>query len=166
MITLVLGGARSGKSAVAERLAGQAGGPVAYIATGTASDPDMAARIAAHRARRPLDWSTVECGSGLVEALTRAPCTVLVDALGTWLAQVEGFAPDVDALCDALRGRAEPTILVSEEVGMGVHPSTEEGRRFRDALGALNQAVAATADQVLLVVAGRTLALEAVDVGA
>ncbi len=166
MITLVLGGARSGKSAVAERLAARAGGPVAYVATGTASDPDMAARIAAHQARRPPTWSTVECGEGLVDALGRVAGTVLVDALGTWLAQLEGFAPDIDALCAALRSRAEPTILVSEEVGMGVHPSTGDGRRFRDALGTLNQAVAATADEVLLVVAGRTLVLEAVDDGA
>jgi adenosyl cobinamide kinase/adenosyl cobinamide phosphate guanylyltransferase len=163
VITLVLGGARSGKSAVAERLARRWGDAVTYLATGVATDPDMTARVAAHRARRPAHWSTLECGVDLVGALRRARGIVVVDALGTWLAQLDGFAADAEALCDALTARATPTIVVSEEVGLGVHPATEQGRRFRDALGALNQAVATVADQVLLVVAGRALALSVVD---
>ncbi len=161
MITLVLGGARSGKSAVAERLAADTGLPVSYLATGTASDPDMAERIAVHRARRPAGWSTVECGTDLAATLALVRGTALVDALGTWLARAQDFDVDTGELCRALEARTNPTIVVSEEVGMGVHPASAAGRRFRDTLGALNQAVAAVADQVLLVVAGRVLAMQA-----
>ncbi len=161
MITLVLGGARSGKSAVAERLAGAAAGrdAVTYVATGSASDPEMADRISAHRARRPAGWQTVEAGTDLVSALGAARGVALVDALGTWLAGLDGMAADATALCRALRGRDADTVIVSEEVGLGVHPATEAGRRFRDQLGELNQAVAAAADRVVLVVAGRVLPL-------
>lgn len=159
-LTLVLGGARSGKSAVAERLAGN--GPVTYLATGTPTDDDMAARIAAHQRRRPPSWTTVEVGRGLVAALARVDGAVLVDSLGTWLSGHEGFAADVDALCGALAGRAGDSVVVTEEVGWGVHPSTALGRAFRDALGEANQRVAAVADEVLLVVAGRVLRLDPV----
>ncbi|MHB8438410.1 MAG: bifunctional adenosylcobinamide kinase/adenosylcobinamide-phosphate guanylyltransferase [Acidimicrobiales bacterium] len=162
MITLVLGGARSGKSEVAERLALRTGCPVTYLATGTAVDEGMAARIEEHRRRRPSSWSTVECGRDLSVALAAVPGTALVDALGTWLASFEGFAADVDELCRVLSARATPAVVVSEEVGMGVHPSTEVGRHFRDCLGLANQAIAAIADDVLLVVAGRTLRLGSV----
>lgn len=163
MITLVLGGARSGKSELAESLAARAGGPVTYLATGAATDQDMAARIQAHRRRRPAGWTTVECGADLAAAVSAASGTVLVDALGTWLAQLEGFRADAASLCAALSGRDGPSIVVSEEVGLGVHPATEAGRRFRDALGGLNQAVARVADDVVLVVAGRVLPLRAAD---
>lgn len=160
MITLVLGGARSGKSAVAETLAGRLGAEVTYVATGAAGDDaDMAARIEAHRARRPATWTTVEAGSDLVDVVRSLPGPVLLDALGTWVAATEGFAVDGDGLCGALCDRHGDTVVVSEEVGLGVHPSSESGRRFRDALGTLNQAVAAVADDVLLVVAGRVLPL-------
>lgn len=160
MISLVLGGARSGKSEVAERMAAAAGAAVTYVATGTAVDAEMAARIDDHRRRRPAAWTTVESGPDLAGALTMAEGTVLVDALGTWLAQAEGMAVDADALCAALAGRRGDTVVVSDEVGLGVHPSTEAGRRFRDALGALNRRVAEVADEVVLVVAGRVLPLE------
>lgn len=160
MITLVLGGARSGKSAVAEGLAG--GSPeVTYVATGVAHDPDMAARIDAHRCRRPARWRTVEAGTDLVGAVRRSAGTVLVDSLTTWVAEADGFSVDAGGLCQALEERDGDTVVVSDEVGLGVHPSTEAGRRFRDALGLLNQAVAAAADEVLLVVAGRVLPLAA-----
>ena len=159
MITLVLGGARSGKSAVAEGLVGA--GAVTYLATMAPdpSDADLAARIAGHRARRPPGWVTVETGPDLIGALARAEGTVLLDALGPWVAGAAGFAVDGDALCAALAGRTGDTVVVSEEVGLGVHPATEAGRRFRDALGTLNQRVARVADEVLLVVAGRALPL-------
>jgi adenosyl cobinamide kinase/adenosyl cobinamide phosphate guanylyltransferase len=128
----------------------------------------MAARVAAHRARRPDAWATVEAGADLAEVVAGLAGTVLVDSLGTWVAGVPGLAPDVAALCDALRARdragAGDTIVVSEEVGLGVHPPTEVGRRFADALGTLNRAVAAVADRALLVVAGRALRLDPVDV--
>lgn len=159
-VTLVLGGARSGKSAVAERLAGP--GPVTYVATGGADPGDeaMAARIAAHRLRRPPTWETVETDDPAA-ALGRLPvrATVLVDSLTAWVARSPGFAVDVEGLCRALAARTGLALVVSDEVGLGVHPSTGAGVRFRDALGLVNQAVAAVADEVLLVVAGRTLAL-------
>ncbi len=160
MITLVLGGARSGKSAVAERLAVRLAEPVTYVATALATDPDMAARIAAHRSRRPAGWRTVEAGERLVEELAAVDGSVLVDALGTWVARAAAFRVDHDALCRELQARRWDSVIVSEEVGLGVHPSTEAGRQFRDALGEVNQAVARVADDVLLVVAGRTLPLD------
>ena len=163
MITLVLGGTRSGKSEVAESLAAAAPGePVTYVATGAATDDDMAARIAAHRARRPPSWNTVEAGADLPATLGALPSAggVVVDSLGTWVATCAQLAPDVDGLCAALRARDGDTIVVSDEAGLGVHATTEVGRRFADALGDLNRAVADIADRVLLVVAGRVLPLE------
>ena len=161
MITLVLGGARSGKSAVAEACAARATPPVTYVATGVATDEDMATRIAAHRARRPRGWSTVEVADDLPVALRRIEGTVLLDALGTWVAADLDRCDDaaVTGLCRALSARSGDTVVVSDEVGLGVHPSTEAGRRFRDVLGDVNQRVAALADEVLLVVAGRVLPL-------
>jgi adenosyl cobinamide kinase/adenosyl cobinamide phosphate guanylyltransferase len=123
-------------------------------------DPDFAGRIAAHRSRRPADWRTVEAGAELIETLTYLEGSVLIDSLGTWLAAVPGFDADVAGLCEALTCRTGPTVVVSEEVGMGVHPSTEVGGRFRDALGGVNRAVSDVADEVLLVVAGRSLRLD------
>lgn len=163
MITLVLGGARSGKSEVAERLVTRLGADVTYVATGAVDgDADMAARIEAHRARRPWTWSTVEAGTDLGSVLRSIEGPVLLDALGTWLARAEGFVADGGDLCAALRERHGDTVVVSDEVGLGVHPSTDAGRRFRDALGLLNQEVAEVADEVLLVVAGRALRLDRV----
>lgn len=161
MITLVLGGSRSGKSEVGERLAARVGDDVTYVATGIAEDEDFAARIARHRARRPPAWTTVEVGRDgrLAATLRMTAAPVLVDSLGTWVAGAEDFDVDLDELCAALVARAHPTIVVSDEVGMGVHPPTEVGRAFRDALGDANRRVADVADEVLLVVAGRVLAL-------
>lgn len=157
MITLVLGGARSGKSAVAERLAGT---DVVYVATAEVTDDDFAARVTAHRDRRPASWSTVEAGPDLPAVVAGLPDRpALVDSLGTWVARCDGFAADGVALATALRARAADTVVVSEEVGLGVHPETDVGRRWRDALGEVNQLVAAVADRVLLVVAGRTVEL-------
>jgi len=160
MITLVLGGARSGKSELAEQLAAALPTPVTYIATAVVGDSDFEARVEAHRARRPVSWRTVEAGSDLVEALATVEGTVLIDSLGTWVASSPGFDPGGAALCAAVRARPGATVVVSEEVGLGVHPSTALGRRFRDALGALNRDVSAIADEVFLVVAGRALRLD------
>ncbi len=166
MITLVLGGARSGKSLVAERLAARCPPPVTYLATlAVGEDAELGLRVAAHRARRPAAWCTLEVASGLPDALRRLAGTALVDSLGAWLAGHEGLAVDTDGLCAALLARAGDTVLVSDEVGLGVHPSSEVGRHFRDALGSLNQAVAAVADRVLLVVAGRVLTLASAEDG-
>ncbi|MGH9186296.1 MAG: bifunctional adenosylcobinamide kinase/adenosylcobinamide-phosphate guanylyltransferase, partial [Acidimicrobiales bacterium] len=110
MITLVLGGSRSGKSEVAERLASRRSdnGPVTFVATAVVdgTDPDFAARIDAHRRRRPAAWTTVEAGAELVAAIRTAPGQLLIDSLGTWVAAAPEFAVDVNALVDALRERA------------------------------------------------------------
>jgi adenosyl cobinamide kinase/adenosyl cobinamide phosphate guanylyltransferase len=164
VITLVLGGTRSGKSEVAERLVGAGDQPVTYVATGyaPAGDADMAARIARHRARRPAGWATVEVGPGadLPAVLAGLAGDVVIDSLGTWVAGREDLTADGGALCAALAAREGDTVVVSEEVGLGVHPATEVGRRFADALGTLNRTVADAADRVLLVVAGRVLPLD------
>lgn len=157
-VTLVLGGSRSGKSELAESLVG---GDAVYVATAVlGDDTDLAVRVAAHVARRPSGWTTVET-LDLATALRDAPGrTVLVDSLGTWVAADPSFDPDVHGLLSALRGeRSGDVVLVSDEVGMGVHPETEVGRRFRDALGTVNRRVAEVADRVVLVVAGRVLEL-------
>jgi adenosyl cobinamide kinase/adenosyl cobinamide phosphate guanylyltransferase len=163
-VTLVLGGARSGKSEWAERLAAALPPPITFVATATTdSDPpdaDFAARIEAHRRRRPADWTTVEAGADLVEVLAQLQGSALVDALGTWVATRPDFEVDTPGLCSVLRSRRGATVVVSDEVGLGVHPYTEVGGRFRDVMGALNRAVADVADLVMLVVAGRALRLE------
>jgi adenosyl cobinamide kinase/adenosyl cobinamide phosphate guanylyltransferase len=160
MVFLFLGGTRSGKSELAERRAAGLPGPITYVATGAASDPSMGARIDAHRARRPSSWATAEVGAQLAPALASIEGTVLVDSLGTWVAGHWDFAVDAAGLCGAIAGRRGDTVIVSDEVGMGVHPATEVGMRFRDVLGEVNRAVAEVADEVVLVVAGRVLRLE------
>ena len=176
MLTLVLGGTRSGKSEIAEQLVTALEPPVTYLATGSAGqdDPDFAARIAKHRARRPASWVTVEPGADLAGAVVAHPNgTMLIDALGTWMAGQLGDpatgALDIDdvvtAMVSALVARLGPTVVVSEEVGLSVHAPTEAGRRFVDAMGQLNRAVATRADDVLLVVAGRMLRLEPFPLG-
>lgn len=158
--TLVLGGDRSGKSLVAERLAKEGVPPVTYVATvRLGDDEDLARRVAGHRERRPSEWSTIECGDDLPQVLTSTTGTVLVDSLGPWLAALPEMRCDVETMIAALRAREDDTIIVSEEVGLGVHPETTLGREFRDALGTLNQAIAQECDHVLLVVAGRVLSL-------
>lgn len=165
-VALVLGGARSGKSAYAERLAEAAGAPV-YLATGQAGDAEMAARIAAHRARRGAGWTTVEEPLDLVGALgasARPGRAVLVDCLTLWLANLmhDGRDPDAETarLAAALPGLAGPAVLVGNEVGLGIVPDNALARRFRDAAGRLNQAVAAAADRVVFVAAGLPLTLK------
>lgn len=169
MITLVLGGARSGKSAIAEQLTGRwaVSGHAVYVATAVPDpdDADFASRIAEHRSRRPAGWLTEELprGADLAELLRRLDGTILIDSLGTWLAGSPDFTVDVDDLVAALGSHLGHLIVVSDEVGLGVHPSSEAGRSYRDALGVLNQRVAEMADQVLLVVAGRVMQLYSVD---
>lgn len=165
MITLVLGGASSGKSLVAEEIAASSGDDVTYVATAVPApgDTDHAARIEAHRRRRPAGWSTLECTAApdLARDLRRIAGVALVDSLGTWvtLQQALDVTGEIGDLLAALAERAAPTVVVSEEVGLAVHPSTEAGRRYVDAVGLLNQRIAAVADRVLLVVAGRAVEL-------
>jgi adenosylcobinamide kinase / adenosylcobinamide-phosphate guanylyltransferase len=161
VIVLVLGGARSGKSAYAERRAASLPEPVSYVATACVEgDADLSARVDEHRARRPESWTTIEAGPDVPAALRATRGTVVVDALGPWVAAAPAFDVDAAELCEAFTGRDGDTVVVSEEVGLGVHPETAAGRRFRDALGELNQAVATVANEVVLVVAGRALRLE------
>lgn len=162
MITLVLGGARSGKSAIAESLIDLTSPNATYVATGVANDDqEFLARLASHRARRPEQCATIECGTDLVAALQSLNGPALIDSLGTWLAQWPAFEADTDALINALSACAYELVIVSDEVGLGVHPSTDVGRAFRDALGTLNQVVARRADRVLLVVAGQVISVKA-----
>jgi adenosylcobinamide kinase/adenosylcobinamide-phosphate guanylyltransferase len=163
MLLLVVGGTRSGKSEVAERAAARLGEPVTVVVPAVVRDPEFAARVAAHRERRPASWTTLECGDDVVPAVAAARGTVLLDSLGTWVAGADEFAVDGDALVDALRRRDGSTVVVAEEVGLSVHAPTDVGRHFADALGAVNAKVAAAADRVVLVVAGRAVELAPAD---
>jgi adenosylcobinamide kinase / adenosylcobinamide-phosphate guanylyltransferase len=173
-LTLLLGGARSGKSALAVRRARGCSGPVVFIATGEAGDREMRERIARHRAERPEEWTTLEAPVELAGALTAAPseAAVVVDCLSLWVANLIGRGvaePSVErraAEAAALAARRNgPTIAVSNEVGMGVVPAYEQGRRYRDLLGRVNATWAAQAEEAALVVAGRLLPLREADGG-
>ncbi|WP_037354473.1 bifunctional adenosylcobinamide kinase/adenosylcobinamide-phosphate guanylyltransferase [Amycolatopsis orientalis] len=171
---LVLGGVRSGKSRHAERLV--AHHPhLTYVAPGlppSAEDPEWAARVEAHRARRPRHWTTVET-TDLATVLRTATSPLLIDCLGTWLSRVldevgawsgkPGWERRLDdRLEDFLAAWSQarvPIVAVSNEVGSGVVPATVSGRLFRDVLGALNSRVSADSDRVSLIVAGRALNL-------
>jgi adenosylcobinamide kinase / adenosylcobinamide-phosphate guanylyltransferase len=161
MITLVLGGARSGKSTYAERLMGRLPSPITYVATLlVGDDQDLSARVARHRQRRPAEWDTVEAGLDLPAVVRSLQGSMLLDSLGPWVAlNGEDSTVDSATLCRALTERSGDSVVVSEEVGLGVHPSSAAGRHFRDALGTINQDVAEVSDQVLLIVAGRALPL-------
>jgi adenosylcobinamide kinase/adenosylcobinamide-phosphate guanylyltransferase len=163
---LVLGGARSGKSERAElRVAAEPA--VTYVATGPSGegDPDWAARVAAHRARRPAWWRTIET-TDLVRVLASATGTVLIDGMGTWLTAVldeNGWdTSELDAriaeLVQAWRRTEAYVVAVSDETGLGIIPETPAGRVFRDWLGRVNQALAAESEEMELVVAGQVLA--------
>jgi adenosylcobinamide kinase/adenosylcobinamide-phosphate guanylyltransferase len=163
VITLVIGGTRSGKSDVAARVAATMGEPVTVVVPTVVADEDFAQRVRDHQTRRPASWTTVECGPDLPGAVSAADGTVLIDSLGSWVAGTDGFAVDTAALVDALVARTDPTVVVTEEVGLSVHPPTDAGRRFADRLGALNVAVAALAEPVLLVIAGHVTRLAPLD---
>jgi adenosyl cobinamide kinase/adenosyl cobinamide phosphate guanylyltransferase len=161
-LTFLLGGARSGKSSLALELAERAGGPVTFIATATAGDEEMAARIAAHRVERPGTWTTVEEPLRLHEALEAAEGTVVVDCLSLWVAnllEAGVTAIEEQSVAAAAVAARRRTIAVSNEVGLGVVPATPLGRRYRDVLGRVNAAWADAAEVTLLVVAGRALPL-------
>ena len=154
-VTFVLGGARSGKSRHAEVLVQAHPGPWTYVATAQGWDDEMRARIAAHRALRPPGWRTIEAPMDLAGALD-TPEPVLVDCLTLWLTNLmlADRAVDWPALRTALEMRQAPTVIVSNEVGLGIVPDNALARAFRDAAGVLHQQVAAQADRVLFMVAG------------
>jgi len=166
-VTLVLGGARSGKSRYAERLVEAAAAHGTYCATAEAGDAEMAARIAAHRARRGAFWRTVEAPlvvADTIRAETTPDRPLLVDCLTLWLSNVmlaeKPVEPEIAVLHAALRDANGPVVLVTNEVGMGLVPETPLGRRFRDAAGWLNQEIAALSDRVVFVAAGLPLVLK------
>lgn len=161
-ITLILGGARSGKSARALALAAP---PRAFIATAEAGDGEMAERIARHKAERGEDWALIEAPLDLPAALAEAGGrTALVDCLTLWLANLmaAGREPEAETarLIAALREARAPAILVSNEIGLGLVPMEPLSRRFRDEQGRLNQRIAAAADRVEFVAAGLPLRLK------
>jgi adenosylcobinamide kinase/adenosylcobinamide-phosphate guanylyltransferase len=165
--TLVLGGARSGKSTFAERLVCDSGLGRVYLATGEAGDTEMRERIARHRERRGGNWHVVEEPLALAETLARearADRAVLVDCLTLWLSNLMHAGRDIEAetgrLSAVLRSASGMLVLVSNEVGLGLVPETPLGRAFRDAQGRLNQAIAALADNVVFVAAGLPLWLK------
>jgi adenosylcobinamide kinase/adenosylcobinamide-phosphate guanylyltransferase len=181
-LTFVTGGARSGKSSFAERLASSAGREVVYLATLEPLDEEMRDRIARHQAQRPSNWSTVEAPRALATAFVEAPgaSTVLLDCLSLWVsnrllalgdeptsaglrlleAELDG---EIDAILEASRQRVAGTIVVSNEVGSGVVPPSPLGRVYRDLLGRTNQRTSIAADRAWLLVAGRALELPASD---
>ena len=166
-ITLVLGGARSGKSRYGERLIEAAASQATYIATAEPGDAEMASRIAEHRARRGAFWHTVEAPLELPLAIAEeaaADRPLLVDCLTLWLSNLlladKCVAAETRSLCAALREAVGPVVLVANEVGLGLVPETPLGRRFRDVAGRLNQDIAALADRVIFVAAGLPFVLK------
>ncbi len=161
-LTLVLGGARSGKSRFAESLITRQPPPWIYVATAEISDAEMAERIAVHQARRGAGWSTLEAPRDLAEAIEANRLTpMLVDCLTLWLSSLMLASADIDQetarLEQALQQRGAPVALVANEVGAGIVPENALARRFRDLQGILNQRIAAQADRVVLTVAGLPL---------
>jgi adenosylcobinamide kinase/adenosylcobinamide-phosphate guanylyltransferase len=165
-LTLVLGGARSGKSRYALELAERTASQRLFIATAAAADEEMAARIARHRAERGEGWTTLETTRDLNGALkgARAGSVALVDCLTLWLANLvfagDDIGAEIERLCDSVGALAGPVVFVSNEVGLGIVPETPLGRDFRDWHGKLNQRVAAACDAVVFIAAGLPIALK------
>ncbi|WP_227435316.1 bifunctional adenosylcobinamide kinase/adenosylcobinamide-phosphate guanylyltransferase [Methylobacterium sp. W2] len=157
-MTLVLGGARSGKSLHAERLIESCPAPWLYVATAQAWDDEMRERITLHRSRRSADWITRDVPIDLPEAVAASDGPVLVDCLTLWLTNLILSEADVEAATVALIEACEtapgPVVLVGNEVGLGIVPDNALARRFRDAAGRLHQRLAARADHVVFMVAG------------
>jgi adenosyl cobinamide kinase/adenosyl cobinamide phosphate guanylyltransferase len=162
----LLGGARSGKSATAKRLAIEAGGPVTFIATAEPMDDEMAARIQRHRDDRPADWRTVEAPIELQAAVASAPTGdfLIVDCLTLWVSNLLAAGSGAEQIIRAAEVVAQELVgrhcvVVSNEVGLGIVPVNELARAYRDVLGGVNSTFAESADRALLMVAGRTLEL-------
>jgi len=166
-VTLILGGARSGKSRFAESLIAASPGPWVYLATGEAGDAEMAARIRHHRARRGKGWRTVEEPLDLVGALDRAAGegrAILVDCVTLWVSNLMAASRDLPTetatLIAALPQIATPIVFVANEVGLGIVPDNALARAFRDEAGRVNQAIAAVANRVYFVAAGLPLVMK------
>jgi adenosylcobinamide kinase/adenosylcobinamide-phosphate guanylyltransferase len=165
-VTLVTGGARSGKSRYGESLITALPPPWVYVATAEAGDAEMAARIAEHRKRRPAGWTIIETPHELADIFSRIDeaAPVLVDCLTLWLSNRlladANLEKETEALVSVLAHHMGPVVLVTNEVGSGIVPDNALARRFRDAQGRLNQRMAALADRVVLVVAGLPLVVK------
>lgn len=164
---LMLGGARSGKSRLAQERAESIGGELIYLATAEALDEEMAERIGRHRADRDDRWRTVECPLALAETVAREQGdgrVLLIDCLTLWLSNLIHAERDImtaaESLAETLSATRGTIILVANEVGLGLVPDTPLGRRFRDEAGRLNQSIAAAASEVLFVAAGLAFQLK------
>lgn len=168
-LTLVTGGARSGKSAFAERKMGELapGGPWRYIATAEAMDDEMRDRIVHHRARRGPEWRTVEVPRDIAGALRSSEYAVLLDCVTLWISNLmldgakdEAIMAAADEAVAAARAAGVPVLFVTNEVGSGMVPNHPLSRRFRDLEGWVNQRLAAACDEVFLIVAGLPLKIK------
>lgn len=165
-ITLVLGGARSGKSAYAEQLVLESGLRPVYLATGTGGDEEMSDRIRVHRQRRGDLWTTIEEPLDITPRLRTLAVdgsAVLLDCLTLWLSNLMTLSRNIENetrdLVEGLRGLSGPVVIVTNEVGLGIVPANDLARQFRDHAGRLNQAVASASDRVVLMVAGLPMSL-------
>ena len=164
VITLLIGGARSGKSKFAVELAISSGGKVAFVATATATDEEMKARIAEHKRMRPSSWATIEEPINVPQWIyshSNEFNTLIIDCITLWLSNCivagmsdEAILGEVEQLLNACKQSSCNVIIVSNEVGMGVVPTTPLGRRFRDMAGKVNQLIASQADIVYWLCAG------------
>jgi adenosyl cobinamide kinase/adenosyl cobinamide phosphate guanylyltransferase len=161
-VTLLIGGVRSGKSSLAVEIARRHDGDVVVIATAEPFDDDLRERIAQHRQDRP-DWPTIEAFLDLGASIAAAPddALLIVDCITVWVGNELHHRGCIEAsdVVVALAGRSGPSVVITNEVGLGVHPETELGRRYRDDLGRVNQALAALATTTLLMVAGKAMRL-------
>ena len=161
-VTLLIGGVRSGKSALAVEIGQRHAGDVVFMATAEPFDDEMRTRIERHRHDRP-EWPVIESPVELGAAIAAAPADALliVDCLTVWVANElhHGGTIDAAAVAVALAERRGPSVVITNEVGLGVHPETELGRFYRDELGRANQAIATIASKTLLLVAGKALRL-------
>lgn len=167
MLTLVTGGARSGKSAYAEDLVLNSGLDPIYVATAAAHDEEMARRIDAHRKRRGAKWMLVEEEidlPGVISEQAKTGRIILIDCLTLWLSNLlmadADIEKQVDKLCDALSVVRGDIVLVTNEVGLGIVPDNALARRFRDLAGTLNQRIASMADRVILIVSGISVTIK------
>jgi adenosylcobinamide kinase / adenosylcobinamide-phosphate guanylyltransferase len=167
-LTLLLGGARSGKSALSTRLAAASDRPVVVVATAEARDEEMAERIQRHRDARPSAWTTVEEPLALAAAVRDLPAAafVVVDCVSLWVSNAmeagateDGIVEEARAAAATLAGREPPGVVVTNEVGLGIVPVNELARRYRDVLGRVNVTFADAATEAYLVIAGRALPL-------
>jgi adenosylcobinamide kinase/adenosylcobinamide-phosphate guanylyltransferase len=169
-VTFITGGARSGKSRLAEELAGRYGAPLGYLATGSAGDGEMAGRIARHQARRGADWQTMEEPlqlTGVLRGHDGYFAAILVDCVTLWLTNLLMHHDDparvltrVRELCGSFATLQTPLVIVSNEVGLGIVPDNPLARTFRDLAGEANELIAAAADEVYITFSGLPLKLK------